>query len=190
MVPGSPTFEFRAWAERFPGLPELGDEPFQDETYILPLGLPGRNIKLRGDALEIKDLIGEQDGLQIWQPAARLPFPIPAALVERELLVRLALSEPLEREHYDAGQLLALIAERRRNVAVVGIAKRRRQLEVAGSRAEVAEVEVAGQRVRSAAVEHEDAARVRRAVAELGLEAHANVDYPAMLARLTGAGAR
>jgi len=184
MLPGSPTFEFRAWADSFPGLPSLGDKPFEEEIYLIPLGVAGHSIKLRGGALEIKDLIQEQDGLQHWDPAIRLPFPIPAALVERELMVRLALGEALTREHYGAEELLHEIVEARRNIAAVRLKKRRHQFEAAGCRAETAEIEVAGQRMMSAAAEHEDPEALRRAIAELKLGGHANVDYPTMLGRL------
>jgi hypothetical protein len=185
MLPGSPTFEFRAWAPSFPGLPSPENEERQEEIYLIPLGVSGHSIKLRGDALEIKDLLKDQDGLQLWDPATRLPFPIPAALVERELLVRLALSEPLTREHYDAETLLKEVVEpRQRNIATVRVAKRRHLFMATACRAETAEVEVAGQRLMTAAAEHTEATAVRRAVAELGLESHANMDYPTMLGRL------
>ena len=36
----------------------------------------------------------------------------------------------------------------------------------------------------TAAAVHTDATAVRRAIAELGLDAHANMDYPTMLGRL------
>ena len=73
------TFRVRAWAEAFPVLPRPESEPFTDEVYLIPLGLGGRDIKIRGGALEMKDLVLEQDGLPLWDPAVRLEFPIPPA---------------------------------------------------------------------------------------------------------------
>lgn len=188
-MPSAPRLEHRAWAPSFPGLPAPGeDDAWAEETYLVPLGLQGRNIKLRAGALELKDLLlVEDDGFQLWSPATRLPFPIPAALVERELLVRLALSQPLRRERYGADELLAeVVGPRRASIAVIPVRKRRRLLEVAGCRAETAEVELAqdGRRLMTAAAEHEEAARLRRAVAEMGLAGHPSTDYPTALLRL------
>jgi hypothetical protein len=184
-----PRFEFRAWsAEPFPGLlPPAGE--FAEEVYLIPLGLAGRDIKIRDGALEIKELLLERDGLQLWDPAVRLEFPVPASSLERELMTRLMLNQPLARPRYGREELLdELVAARRRNIAVVPVRKRRRVMEAAGCRAEAGEVELGGggggrRRVFTAAAEHEDPARLRRALAELGLEGRANLDYPAALAR-------
>jgi hypothetical protein len=180
-----PRYEFRAWsAEPFPGLAPPSGE-FAEEVYLVPLGLAGRDIKLRGDALEIKELLLERDGLQLWDPAVRLEFPVPASSLERELVTRLMLNQPLARPRYGRRELLdELVAARHRNIAVVPVGKRRRLLEAAGCRAEAGEVQLdGGRRAFTAAAEHEDPARLRRALAELGLEGRANLDYPAMLAR-------
>src|SRR5690242_13210327 len=153
-----PRYEYRVWGDAVPtDLPRpAAGEPFADEVYLLPLGLLGYDIKLRGGALEIKDLLLVRDGLPLWRPAARLPFPIPTHLVERELLVRLLLNQPLRRQRYTQEELLEELAEARLNIAVVPVQKRRRLLEVAGCRAESGEVLVAGKRLLTAAAEHED----------------------------------
>jgi hypothetical protein len=186
MQPSSPPrFEFRAWsAEPFPGLAPPSDE-FAEEVYLIPLGLAGRDIKVRDGALEIKEMLLERDGLQLWDPAVRLEFPVPAFSIERELMTRLMLNQPLARPRYGREELLGeIVAARHRNVAVVPVRKRRRLMEAAGCRAEAGEVEVAGgRRVFTAAAEHEDPARLRRALSELGLQGRPNLDYPAALAR-------
>ena len=187
MLPGSPTFEFRARAPSFPGLPSPENEERQEEIYLIPLGVFGHSIKLRGDALEIKDLLKEQDRLQLWDPATRLPFPIPAALVERELLVRLALSEPLAREHYDAETLLKEVVEpRQRNIATVRVAKRRHLFMATACRAETdrgrGRGPAADDRCRRAHGRHGRAAGHRRARAgeprQHGLPDHAGPVLP------------
>jgi hypothetical protein len=184
MQPSRPRFEYRAWAEAFPDLPRPEGEPFADEVYLIPLGLGGRDIKIRGGALEMKDLLLEQDGLPLWQPAVRLEFPIPARLVERELLERLALNQVLRRQRYTQEELLEELAEARRNIAVVPVQKRRRLFEVAGCRAESGEVLVAGRRLLTAAAEHETPDALRRAVGEMKIAKYPNLDYPAALTRL------
>ena len=75
----------------------------------------------------------------------------------------------------DAGQLLYLVIEPWRNLAVVRIVKRQRLFEAAGSRTDTAEVEAEGRRIMTAP-EHEDTATLRGAVTNLGLKSHENVD--------------
>lgn len=185
----TPVWERRAWTDAaapFPGLsPPGGAEAWAGEAYLLPVGLGGRNIKVRAGALEIKDLLLQRADAQLWLDAARLPFPIPSATVERELILRLALNQPTSRERYTEEQLLGELLGARHNVAVVRLRKRRRLFESAGCRAEVAEVELGdGRRALTACAEHEDPDRLRRAVAELGLDRYPNLDYPSALARL------
>ena len=186
MQPSSKSvWERRAWAASFPGLGPPGEaEEWAEEAYLLPLGLGGRDIKIRGGALEIKDLVAQRADMQLWRDAARLPFPIPSAAVERELILRLALGQPLSRERYTAEQILGELVGPRHNVAVVRLRRRRRLFESAGCRAEVAEVEVGGRRTLTACAEHEDPDRLRQAAAELGLDRHPNLDDPTALARL------
>jgi len=90
MPSSKPVWERRAWAASFPGLSPPGEaEEWAEEAYLVPLGLGGRNIKIRGDALEMKDLVVGRPDMQLWHPAARLTFPIPSASLERELQQRL-----------------------------------------------------------------------------------------------------
>ena len=186
MLPSpTPVWERRAWAASFPGLGPPGEaEEWAEEAYLLPIGLGGRNIKVRGDALEIKDLLAQRADAQLWRNAARLPFPIPSATVERELILRLALNQPLTRERYTRDQLLGELLGGRHNVAIVRLRKRRRIFESAGCRAEVGEVELDGRRILTACAEHEDPARLRQAAAELGIDRYPNLDYPTALTRL------
>lgn len=186
MLPSpTPVWERRAWAASFPGLGPPGEaEEWAEEAYLLPIGLGGRNIKVRGDALEIKDLLAQRADAQLWRNAARLPFPIPSATVERELILRLALNQPLTRERYTQDQLLGELLGGRHNVAIVRLRKRRRIFESAGCRAEVGEVELDGRRILTACAEHEDPDRLRQAAAELGIDRYPNLDYPTALTRL------
>lgn len=182
---GPPRYEHRAWAPEFPKLPQPQDEPWTEEIYILPLGLLGRNIKIRDGALEIKELVLERDGLQLWRPTARLEFPIPALTLERELMVLLQIGQPLRRERYGAEEIMTDIVEARRNVVAVPLRKQRRRFETAaGALAETVRVEAGGQTVMTAAAEHEEPERVLAAIEELGLDRFPNLDYPATLDRL------
>ncbi len=179
-------YEYRAWADAFPNLPRPSDaEPWGEETYLIPLGLAGgTSIKIRGDALEIKELALERDGLQLWRPAAKLRFPIPAPTLERELMVLLKIGQPLRHARYGVEELFEDVVDPRRNVVAVRLKKRRHLFEVEGCRAETAEVEVGQRRVMTTAAEHESPGQLLAAVRALGLERLENVPYPLELSRL------
>lgn len=177
-------FEFRAWAPAFPGLPQPDQEPWTDEIYLIALGMLTKSIKIRAEALEIKEMVHDRDGLQLWRPAARLPFPIPAATLERELMVLIKIGQPLRHERYGAYELLEDVGYARRNLVVVPIRKRRHLFDVEGCRAESTEVEVAGRRIMTAGAEHPQPAPLLRAVRAMELGAHENRAYPSELDRL------
>jgi hypothetical protein len=183
MQPDKPRYEYRAWAP-FPELPQPEGEEWSEETYLIPLGLWSADIKIRGDALEIKDLLADRGGLQLWHPGARLAFPIPALTLERELMTRIKIGQPLRRELYGPREIIEDIVEARRNVVAVPLRKRRRLFEFAGCRAETAEVELAGQRLTTAAAEHERPEPVADAAHRMGLDRFPNAAYVAALARL------
>jgi hypothetical protein len=184
MQPGKPHYEYRAWAESFPKLPQPDREPWFEETYLVALGLASRSIKIRGDALEIKELLEDREGIQLWNPSARLVFPIPALTLERELMVLLQIGQPLAHERYGPREIMEDIVEARSNVVAVPVRKRRHLFECAGCRAETAEVEVGGRRIMTAAAEHEDVDALLKAVRELGIGHLPNIAYPMALMQL------
>ncbi len=184
MLPSPPLYEWRAWADSFPDLPQPSDESWKEETYIIARGLYSVDVKIRDDKLEIKELLADRDGLQLWSPAAELAFPIPALTLERELMVRLQIGQPLHREHYGPRELFEDIVLARQNLLAVPVRKCRHLFVVHGCRAENSEVEVAGQRCMTAAVEHKTPEELLAAVAHMGLDRYPNLAYPAALMRL------
>lgn len=183
MLPAPPLYEWRAWASSFPDLPEP-DEDWSEESYLLVQGLHSLNVKIRDGMLEIKELLAERDGLQLWSPAAELRFPIPAATLERELMVRLQIGQPLRHERYGERELFEDVTLARRNVLAMPVRKRRHLYVVHGCRAESGEVEVAGRRFRTAAAEHQEPEQLRRAILHMGLDRHPNLGYPAALLQI------
>lgn len=182
MPQSDPRYEFRVWNEAFPQLPQPDAEPWSEETYLIAASRPDTNVKLRGDAVEIKELVKRHHALELWRPGPRLDFPITGSTLARELLPRLAL-DATGAEDCPAPADLLQLAGASGAVLVVALRKRRRLLEVLEARAEVTEVEVGERRSRTAAVEHEQPEVVEHAARALGLDAFANLSYPAALAR-------
>ena len=172
-----PRFERRAWAEAFPDLPDPSAEPASLEIYLLRPGRPDFNLKLRNGALEMKELVLEQDGLQQWRPTAKLGFPLPACEL-RELDI-----DPVETTNAYADFECLRSCLERAGLVILALTKRRRLFEREGCRAETTLVESGRHRSLTAAVEDVDPDRVGRAATEMGLGRFPNIAYPgAMLA--------
>jgi hypothetical protein len=186
LLPTRPRYEYRAWSQSFPNLPRPEAESWSEETYIVPYGLLSRDIKIRGGALEIKELLAERNGLQLWNASSRLAFPIPALTLERELMSIVMIGQPLHRDRYGPEELVQELAEGRRNVAAVRLRKRRHVFESHGCRAETAEIEVGEKHLMSAAAEHEHPETLLGAIAAMGLDRYPNLSYVQALSRLPG----
>lgn len=181
MPQSDPRYEFRVWNRAFPKLPQPDSEPWSEETYLLVASRPDTNVKLRGDVVEIKELVKRHHALELWRPGPQLDFPLTGSTLGRELLPRLPL-DATGAEDCPAPADLLQLARASGAVLVIALRKRRRLFEVMEARAEVTEVEVGERRSRTAAVEHERPEVVEQAARTLGLDAFPNLSYPAALA--------
>ena len=155
------------------------------EVYLLPAEGAEVNVKLRGDALEVKRLLGMRAGLQEWLPALRCPLPLPAAVIEQDLCPALGAAPPrLTRASYPLERFLDEVASALAGVRVVALDKQRRAFEVAGSRAERTRVTVGAVTLESVAIEAERFERAARAADELELRRAPNIDYVTAIRRL------
>ena len=180
-----PRFEYRIWGEAFPALPAPDGETVSREVYLLPAAGAEVNVKLRGDALEVKRLLGTRAGLQEWLPALRCPLPLPAAVIEQELCPAHGAAPPrLMQASYPLERFLDEVASTLQGVRVVALEKQRRAFEVAGSRAERTRVKVGEVTLESVAVEAERFEAAAAATDQLGLRRAPNVDYVSALGQL------
>ena len=88
-----PRFEFRAFARNLDPVAARIRKRARDksvdesrEVYILRPQEWQRNIKIRGDRLELKELIEQRDGLQRWKPAGQWTFPVGADALRKTIL--------------------------------------------------------------------------------------------------------
>jgi hypothetical protein len=186
----APRWEWRtfasslAWLEARTG-PQGPVEPFliSEETYLLNPRTP-HSAKIRGGALDVKRLERiDPTGLELWRRAFKGVFPLPAPRLCAAFSA-LGLPPPvLRRDAYALDLFLADIVEPDAFFRAVKVSKARRQFTFAGCRAEFARVEAGGARRESFCVEHEAAELVLAALRRLGLDSHANVNFPAGLGR-------
>jgi hypothetical protein len=160
-----------------------------DEIYLLSSSTP-HSAKIRDGALDIKRLEQvDPNGLELWSPAFKEAFPLAAPML-REAFQTLDLPPPVfGRDAYPLDLFLSELVKRDAAFRVVDVDKTRRQFPYRGCAAEFVSVGVCGDgECESFCVEHEAPERLLSAMRELDLDPHANVNFPAGVARaLAGA---
>lgn len=187
-------FEFRAFARDF-GITEArmrersADVRIKEsgEVYLLSATLQRHNLKIRGDALDIKELLVEQDGLQQWTPALKEPFPLGRALLKEKVLPLLGLQvSVIEREQYSARELVEELIRPQPGIVPVVVFKTRFGFLVGDCACELADVRINGAHTRTACVESTDPEAVQRLVRELHLGPWPNTSYLSALQQVVG----
>jgi exopolyphosphatase/guanosine-5'-triphosphate,3'-diphosphate pyrophosphatase len=199
-VPGTgvvPRWEWRifdplptAAERRFAGLvPERVED--RNETYVLSR-TSDASVKVRGGRMDVKRLERvDGDGLELWQPAMKATFPLPAAAVRAVLEALSAPAQALARTEYTFEQLLAEVVDPSPGLLAVGVHKHREHFTVGGTMAELSELGTAAAgATRTIAIESEDPARVSAAVREIGAGARPVVCVARGLKALVGFGAQ
>ena len=155
------------------------------ETYLLSALTP-HNVKIRQQLLEIKWLERRAaDGLELWRPTARSPFPLDDAA--RNALWNawgIAPQPTGATESLDA--LLRDVVGKNDALRRVDLVKRRTRLSLAGCAGELVELEIGPERRVSIAFEDADPRAVRAAVTAARLEGYPNLSYPAALKEIVG----
>ena len=178
----TPRFEYRVWA---PDLTELagrlamqckptGVRVSQESYLVHPR--TDLNIKIRGEILDIKQLVRTQQGFQLWTPILKQAFPISASSAA-EVLGYLAGSPPPDGEHapFDIDEFLARAKDA--GSAMATVAKQRHGYLHEGCILEFAEVTINGSGVHSVAIESEDLDAALAVADHLGINELPNQSY-------------
>ncbi len=191
-----PRWEFRTFGQHF-GAAEAsfaamtpGAVQESDELYLLThdAGPTTDVVKVRFDLMDVKALREvSPDGLERWEPVAKVAFPIAAdglAIVTQAL--RLS-STPSEAAAASLEGFLAEVVQPDGAVRAVEVHKRRVRYTVGGCTAEVSDVTADGRPIRTIAIEAEDPVAVVAAVRSVGLGGYVNTSYPRGLRALLDA---
>lgn len=183
-------WEWRAFGPRFPDLdariraasPETRTGV---DTYVLSTASDA-NVKVRHGLLDVKLRDRAEDGLELWHPALKASFPVPAETIV-QVFGYWGLPAPEHLRHaYTLVELLGDLVAPRPELHAVVVAKRREAAEIDGCLAESAALTFDGHPVHTIAIESADPDRVRRVVRSLGYELGANINYVAALKSLLG----
>jgi hypothetical protein len=189
-------FEFRIWGnhlgpyrDRLAAITAPAEPIESAETYILSRTTDTANVKIRAELIDIK-LMTEQVGrLERWRPVLKSAFPLDSRTIVEQVFPHLGVPvDQITQPSYTHGEFLRDLVRPHRDLAIVEVAKVRRQFTSEKFTAEFAEVQIGGGGAPSETVEIEsdDPAAVLRAIAKLGLNSHANINYVRHLKLMIG----
>jgi hypothetical protein len=131
----------------------------------------------------------EQVGrLERWRPVLKSGFPLDSRTIVEQLFPHLGVRAPeIAQTSYTHGELIRDLIRPNRDLALLDVIKVRRQFTSEKYTAEFAEVRIAGGATsETVEIESEDPAAVLRAIAKLGLNSLANINYVRHLKLMTG----
>jgi hypothetical protein len=156
------------------------------EVYILCLRGP-QSVKLRDGVIDIKRLRQVDDnGLELWEPVFKAKFPlgrsdIAAAFSEWQLPL-----PALSGDSYTIEAFLTSLVAPQPVLRAARVEKSRRGFVFQGCMAEFVRLAVDLHPLQSFALEHEDRSLILAALERLGLDSHADINYPLGLKRALG----
>ena len=152
-----------------------------DEIYLLNSATP-HSAKIRAAGLEVKRLVQvDPSGLELWSPAFKATFPLSAPML-KSAFSALGLPHPaIQHGSYALDEFLAEIVGRNLAFRAVQVNKVRRQFVFGGCAAELVRLHIGAIVQDSFCIENETPARIIAALRELGLDSHANINFPAGL---------
>jgi hypothetical protein len=149
-----------------------------EPIYLLNSTTP-HSAKIRGGVLEIKRLLQvDSSGLEQWTPAFKERFPLSAAIL-RSAFAALDLRPPTtRRDVYDFEEFLSEVGSNDEPMRAVEVKKTRHQFMYRDCAAEFVRVNIGPVARESFCIESEHPSKVIAAVHEMGLDPHANINFP------------
>ena len=189
--PIRPRWEWRIF-ERFPArfigtLGPRADADSSSELYLLSARSP-HNTKIRGGQLDVKllECVG-QNGLELWRPVFKRPFPIAAEELGPVWKAWGIPAAATTRAVYTLDEFLVDIVSPLRDVVrAVSVVKARSKLTQLACQAERALLTLGDDQWETFALEDEDPARILTAQRSLGAALPRGSNYPAWLKGLVG----
>ena len=191
-----PRWEWRTFGERFETADRYLDAQTadrlqeSDEVYLLSVNADA-SVKLRDDLLDVKHL--EQvndDGLELWKPVMKSPFPLaPAEVIS--VLTALNVAVPaLDRTEYTPSDFKADVIDANADLRATRVHKRRAHYNVDDCMVERTELTVDNRTALTIAIESPDPKLVLATRGRLGLDGLRNVNVARGLKSLIGFGAQ
>ena len=177
------------------GWPQSRRRPNREEsaeTYILSRATDAANLKIRAGSIDLKLMFEQVGRLERWRPVLKSEFPLDSRTIVEQIFRNLGVAIPhIAQPSYTHGEFIRDLVRPHRDLATVDVVKLRRQFISEKYTAEFAEVGIAGGATsETIEIESDDPAAVLRAIAKLGLNSQANINYVRHLKLMTGMGPR
>ena len=192
-------FEFRVWGNHLAPFRDrlaaiaASSEPHESaETYILSRATDAANLKIRAGLIDLKLMFEQVGRLERWRPVLKSEFPLDSRTIVEQIFPNLGVAIPhIAQPSYTHGEFIRDLVRPHRDLARVDVVKLRRHFTSEKYTAEFAEVGIAGGATsETIEIESDDPAAVLRAIAKLGLNSQANINYVRHLKLMTGMGPR
>jgi hypothetical protein len=192
-------FEFRVWGnnlgpfrDRLAAIAAPSEPQESAETYILSRATDAANLKIRAASIDLKLMFEQVGRLERWRPVLKNEFPLDSRTIVEQIFRNLGVAIPhIAQPSYTHGEFIRDLIRPHRDLATVDVVKLRRQFICEKYTAEFAEVGIAGGATsETIEIESDDPAAVLRAIAKLGLNSQANINYVRHLKLMTGMGPR
>ena len=149
-----------------------------DEIYLLSSATP-HSAKIRDGALEVKRLLQvDSSGLEQWTLAFKERFPLSAPMLRSAFAALDLRPIATRRDVYDFEEFLSEVGSNDEPMRAVEVKKTRHQFMYRDCVAEFDRVHIGPVARESFCIESEDPSKIIAAVRELGLDPHANINFP------------
>ena len=162
-----------------------------DEVYLLSTGSDA-SVKLRDGVMDVKQLQQvDAEGLELWLPVMKAPFPLPAGEVASVMsTLGVTAAPPLGRDHYTFEELDSELVRPSGELRAVHVHKRRAHYLVDECMVELTDIRADDVAGRTLALESPDPTVVTAAVRAFGLQDRRNVSVARGIKALVGFGAK
>ncbi|MDX1415493.1 MAG: hypothetical protein R3293_14965 [Candidatus Promineifilaceae bacterium] len=155
------------------------------ELYLVSAANDKNNIKIRHNQLDIKQLLGIEQGLERWRPVLKMDFPSPAGEWWAQIFSALNVSVPAAAEgEITIETFVDEVLWPHAGIRVAEVFKRRFFFSLQECKVEITELMINRAAIQTVAVEHVDTAAVLAVQEEVGLSAYENVNYVLALQRI------
>jgi hypothetical protein len=200
MADPQPRYEYRIWADKLENLRlenlrlenlrndlqrltlTTVDEHVNDEIYLISAATDACNAKIRHRRLNVKVLIGEECGLELWKPILDAGFPLDRSVLAAQLFPYFKLQVPeLRQPRYSLDSFFRDIIRAQPQIAVMTTVKRRTRFQLDRCLAEFTSVVVCGIARKTVAVESIEPDPVWQLIRQLQIDSMPNTSYIRLL---------
>jgi hypothetical protein len=194
MVEPQSRYEYRVWddtleamRDRLERLASTSPAEVGPQTYLISAKTDKCNLKIRDGRINMKELLGTEDRLELWKPVLDGKFPLDRSIIAERIFPGLELRTPqLPRPQYAIDEFLTEVIQSEREIAIVTMVKKRTRYQLDQSLAEFTSVAIGKIECDTVAVESINPEPVLRLIRQLQIDRLPNTNYVRQLKQILG----